>query len=271
VFHYLINQHGHKALRYNPCSAHTVFGRTGTRPYATIHARSTPYSAERAQGPTLQSMLGPHCIRQNGHKALYYGPAHDPRLHMPVSAQFFLVPEHAAETTVTNIADIVIRRLTTDDVNAFVALRRDSLRESPLAFSASIDEDVGCNPELMCERLAASSKSLVLGAFGPELVGTVGLYREFKRKTGHKAHIWGMYVIPSHQGHGIGRRLFAAVIQAARDVAGLRQLQLSVSESATEALQLYESCGFRTWGREPRGLCHEGRCVTVQHLALELE
>ena len=67
----------------------------------------------------------------------------------------------------------------------------------------------------MRERLATSSESMVLGAFAPELVGTVGLYREFKRKTAHKAHIWGMYVMPSRRGQGIGRRLFAALIDAA--------------------------------------------------------
>jgi len=168
-------------------------------------------------------------------------------------------------------SDLVIRPLTSEDVEAFVVLRRASLQESPLAFSAAPDEDVGSNPELMRERLATSSESMVLGAFAPELVGTVGLYREFKRKTAHKAHIWGMYVMPTRRGQGIGRRLFAAVIEAAGEVSGLKQLQLSASESAVEALRLYESCGFRTWGSEPRALCREGRCVTVHHMAFDLD
>ena len=40
---------------------------------------------------------------------------------------------------------------------------------------------------------------------------------------------------------------------------------------APEAQALYESCGFRVWGREPRSLCHEGTYVTVLHLALDLD
>ena len=180
----------------------------------------------------------------------------------------------------TSTTDVIIRPLVPEDADGFVALdRRSLLEESPFIYSTSLDEDAGSDPELVRARLASSSDSVVLGAFAapagsefaPELVGTVGVYRELKRKIAHKGRVWGMYLVPSWRGQGVGQQLLAAAIQAARDLPGLSQLQLAVSESAFEATRLYESYGFRTWGREPNALCHQGHCVDMLHLVLDLD
>ncbi len=43
-----------------------------------------------------------------------------------------------------------------------------------------------------------------------------------------------------------------------------------MSESAVEAHRLYESAGFREWGREPRAFQWEGRFVDMIYLILDL-
>ena len=45
-----------------------------------------------------------------------------------------------------------------------------------------------------------------------------------------------------------------AVIQHARGLPGLEQIQLSVSSEAPGAEALYLGLGFEVWGREPKAL-----------------
>lgn len=53
-----------------------------------------------------------------------------------------------------------------------------------------------------------------------------------------------MAVTPSAQGTGVGRRLLAGVIEAARSM-GARRLYLETNHLLTPAIHLYESIGFR--------------------------
>ena len=116
----------------------------------------------------------------------------------------------------------------------------------------------------------SSDETMIFGAFGPELVGSVGLYRETHLKTAHKVFVWGMYVKATHRGQQLGRRLVETAISHARTLKNVNQIQLSVSEAAPEARRLYESLGFVVWGSEPLALCHQGQYVTEHHLTLQL-
>jgi len=166
---------------------------------------------------------------------------------------------------------VVIRRLTPADAEEYARMNRDSLRELPLTFSVAPEDDAGSDVEQLRDRLASSRESAVFGAFAPNLIGSVGLYREPRRKNSHKARIFGVYVLPSWRSRGIGRRLLMTAIDHAREMPGVTQLQLSVSEYACEAVRLYQNCDFRIWGREPRAFCHEGQCVTMLHMVLALD
>jgi len=119
--------------------------------------------------------------------------------------------------------------------------------------------------------LTGEGESTVFGAFAPELMGTIGLYRDGRKKTAHKAQLWGMFVAPEDRGEGVGRKLLAAAIAHVRTLQGVTQAQISVSATAPEAKRLYESCGFQVWGAEPRALCLDGRFITQYHLSLSLQ
>lgn len=164
-----------------------------------------------------------------------------------------------------------IRQLTPDDTDAYVRLRREALEREPLAFSASIEDDRGLDSAFVRQMLTDTEGGAVFGAFTPELIGIVGIYRDPHRKAAHKAQIWGMYVQPAFRQSGIGNSLISTAIRHAREMPEITQIHLCVSETAGAARRLYERHGFKIWGTEPRALCYDGRLVAEHHLCLMLE
>jgi RimJ/RimL family protein N-acetyltransferase len=168
-------------------------------------------------------------------------------------------------------ASFVIRVLTSGDTDVLIALRKEALETNPLAFGASLQDDKTLSPEFLRTSLADPQTSVIVGLFdGADLVGMVGVVRGTQVKRRHRAGIWGMYVSPRARGKGAGRRLLEAAIETARSWPGVEQVHLSVTETSVEAWRLYESVGFREWGREPRSVLWEGRYVEEIHLVLDL-
>lgn len=60
-----------------------------------------------------------------------------------------------------------------------------------------------------------------------------------------------VYVHPDHQGHGIGRLLLEALIQAS-ETAGIWTVQCGIFPENVASLALHEACGFRVVGRRER-------------------
>jgi ribosomal protein S18 acetylase RimI-like enzyme len=163
-----------------------------------------------------------------------------------------------------------IRRLGAEHAPPLLLLRREALDTEPLAFAASVEDDVGLVLESVRGFLASTDTQAVFGQCqGTALVGMVGLVRSTKLKQRHKASIWGMYVQPDFRRLGVGRALLSAAIEQARAWA-VDQVHLGVTEVASSAKQLYESAGFRLWGIEPRALHSNGRFVDEYHLVLDL-
>ena len=79
-----------------------------------------------------------------------------------------------------------------------------------------------------------------------------------------------MYVAPAQRRRGLARALLQAAIEHARRWPGVEQLNLGVTEASDSARRLYESAGFRVWGREPRALSWQGRFLDEDHLTLDL-
>lgn len=167
-------------------------------------------------------------------------------------------------------AACAVRALTAADVPAFVELRREALRDSPWAFAASEESDVGINAELMRQRIAEPGQAIV-GAFdGVRLVGIAGMVRNRHGKMAHRAAVWGVYVTPSARGRGVAEAVMRELIRTARTWPGLDSVSLQVSARADSARRLYERLGFRRWGVEPAALRLDGVAYDEAHMVLML-
>ena len=163
-----------------------------------------------------------------------------------------------------------IRELRDADAESYVVFRRQGLLEAPLAFGASPEDDLAASPEAVRERLRQGPEWVILGAFQDGLVGVVGLMCDRRVKASHKAHVWGMYVAPSHRGQGVGAGLLQAALRHARTLPGVSSVHLAVTSAAAPAQRVYERAGFEVWGTEPDALRHDGRAVVEYHMALLL-
>ena len=121
--------------------------------------------------------------------------------------------------------------MTTRDLRAYKALRDTMLEAHPEAFTSDAlterhrraDDYV---PRLGLER--PDGGHLMLGAWRDDvLLGAVGLERDERIKVRHIGHVVSMMVRESARGQGIGRALLDALIDAAREPAGLEMLTLT--------------------------------------------
>lgn len=162
-----------------------------------------------------------------------------------------------------------VRLLMPEDAPAFRALRLRGLREHPDAFTSSYEEDAAHPPEVSAARLASPRVSFWGAFLQNELSGIVGLERETRAKNRHKAHVVGMLVAPEAAGRGVGHALLHALLVQAR-AEGLQLLVLTVTEGNDSAVRLYQRCGFRAFGTEPRAIVVEGRAYGKIHMFLDL-
>jgi RimJ/RimL family protein N-acetyltransferase len=163
------------------------------------------------------------------------------------------------------------RVLIETDAAAFHAVRRRALLGEPEAFGMAPEEMSSL--EALTQQFRAQAKgqdAFIMGAFAPELVGTIGCMREPRVKRRHVALIWGVYVLPESRGGGLGRRLLVDTIAKAREWPELEQLRLDVTATNLAARQLYLSCGFHVIGLRRGTLKVEGRHYDEEMMALDL-
>jgi ribosomal protein S18 acetylase RimI-like enzyme len=124
----------------------------------------------------------------------------------------------------------------------------------PEAFTSTVQERTALPLEWWQKRLdaRADANELVLAATdGDRMMGVAGLSFETRTRARHKATLFGMYVADDFRHRGIGQALVRASLEHARSRAGVRLVQLTVTQGNDAARSLYERCGFVAFGVEP--------------------
>jgi ribosomal protein S18 acetylase RimI-like enzyme len=129
------------------------------------------------------------------------------------------------------------------------AVREIGVRTWPVAYGGLASEEFivdglaqWWSPEAV-ERGIRNGITLV-AAEGEQLIGMVGLGRE-----GEFWVMWKLYVLPGHQGKGVGKALLDAAIKALPE--GTTELLLDVLIANEKAIRFYESHGFGKASRTP--------------------
>jgi ribosomal protein S18 acetylase RimI-like enzyme len=165
-----------------------------------------------------------------------------------------------------------VRELDPGHAREFQVLRLAALRECPSAFASSYEEEHETPITMVAERLIARPGRCVLGAWlESDLIGMLGLRREETRKLSHKVFIWGMYVTPAARRRGAGRQLLAQALSRAASMPGVRQVNLGVNAANAEAIALYESAGFTSFGVERGFMLLDGELHDEIHMVRIIE
>ena len=116
-----------------------------------------------------------------------------------------------------------------------------------------------------------SDNAIEIAAFiDGRIVGTAGIDPVGdKEKVRHRAD-FGIAVEKAYWGRGIGKALTLACIECAKQ-AGYLQIELQVVADNAAAVRLYESVGFREYGRNPRGFRAKSGWQTLILMRLELD
>jgi RimJ/RimL family protein N-acetyltransferase len=166
-----------------------------------------------------------------------------------------------------------LRLLLPSDAPQYRSFRLNNLRLYPSLFRADAAEEA-LKPLATSERrLKPGPFNRWQGAFDKSgiLIGAVGFRREPGAKRQHIGQIIGLSVAPEWQGKGIATALMLDVIDYARSLEGLRQVQLTVTIPNPAAEQLYDRLGFRVFGLEEDALRIGAESHPKQHRQLFLE
>jgi ribosomal protein S18 acetylase RimI-like enzyme len=157
---------------------------------------------------------------------------------------------------------IAVRRAKFADVEA---VRQIGLTTWPVAYDGLVSSEFiekglaqWWSPEAV-ERGIRNGITLVASE-GDQLIGMVGLGRE-----GDHWVMWKLYVLPDHQGQGVGKALLDAAINALPD--GTTELLLDVLVSNKKAIGFYRANGFG----EPHKAPDRDLGVELMWMSLDLQ
>ena len=134
-------------------------------------------------------------------------------------------------------------------------LRLEALREVPLAFSGSYEEEEGLSEATWRTR----SKNALFALEQEAPVGMIVLIRQESQKTRHIANIFGLYVKASHRGQGIGKRLLQEAIHNLAALKHIRKVKLTAVNTQKAAIDLYKKFQFQEVGILKNELGYQGK------------
>jgi len=167
-----------------------------------------------------------------------------------------------------------VRLLTLNDVVEYRELWLAALEEVPEAFYSALEEVENASNQTFTGKLEASTcEKYVLGAFDIDrcaLMGILGFSRRNSHRLHHKADIGPMYVYPQFRRQGMAKRMMKEVIERARQLSSLEELELTVTVGNIPARRLYLSFGFTPYAITPRHIKVGSKRYNTEQLFLIL-
>lgn len=139
-----------------------------------------------------------------------------------------------------------------------------------LSYPEENSMDVEQERKFLEEKEASPNEAELCALVEGRVVATAGIEQVgAKQKVRHRAE-FGISVEREYWALGIGRALILGCIELAKQ-AGYSQLELDVVGENRRAMALYESVGFREYGRNPRGFRGKNGWQELVLMRLELD
>lgn len=181
--------------------------------------------------------------------------------------------KYQKKITLKDGRECVLRNATADDAQAVLDIFLVTHEQTD--FLASYPDECTHTVEGEAKFLQAQTDSEngieILAEVDGTVAGMAGISSVGpKSKVRHRAD-FGISIDKAFWGLGLGHALTEACIDCAK-AAGYAQIELSVVADNTRAIALYESFGFREYGRNPRGFrSRESGWQTLVDMRLEID
>nr|WP_280531280.1 GNAT family N-acetyltransferase [Staphylococcus aureus] len=163
-----------------------------------------------------------------------------------------------------------IRILNKNNVNEFRELRLKGLKTDATAFGSTYERENGFTLEKFKTRLEESDSKFVVGGFDDgSLVCIATFIRKDGEKDKHKSMLVGMYCSKEYRGTGIAKNVVEFILEKARNLEGLKIINLMVVSENLRAKAFYESFGLKKYGTEPKSLFDESKYYDEDLMYLE--
>lgn len=120
--------------------------------------------------------------------------------------------------------------------------------------------------------LLVPERELVAARLDGTIVGSGQLVRPAANNEAQApvATLTTFFIAPLARGHGLARSMLMAIVTRAGE-RGFESLELTVRETQTAAIALYESCGFTRWATKRKYAKVNGAWVTGFYYARDIE
>lgn len=163
---------------------------------------------------------------------------------------------------------ITIKEVPSSQIDAYKVLITKGLIEDEDSFRIAPEDEQN-------ERFptADEADSFTIGAFdGDKLIGVASFKRDGSNriKLQHKGLLFKIFVASSHRKQGIAKRLIQEVINRARLIQDIEQINLTVVPTNEHAKKLYEKFGFVTFASEEKAIKWQGQYFKEDQMKLML-
>ena len=168
---------------------------------------------------------------------------------------------------------ITIRTARPEDAAQIITYARRVFAEPGINLITMADEfnpTTESEARMISEMNRATNSLCLVAEDDGRIVGQLMLQGGKRRNVRHAATL-GITVGREHRGQGVGRRLMEYAIDWARAGGVVTRIELNVFVRNSNAIRLYESCGFVVEGRRRRSIHRDGEYMDDLVMALLLD
>ena len=153
-------------------------------------------------------------------------------------------------TTLTlSATEIVVRPLNSDDWEAFRNLRLKALREEPIAYGISVDDEAGKSDEewksICSDAFHGNGKWFFVAEHEGKLIGMLGATELFGTHMRHQVEICSAFVEASFRKQGVLTEMYIGLRRRLEEVPYLEQMIVWVTLYENQkSKSLFENFGF---------------------------